>query len=166
MTTEEKLLQLHKLYARKDLTMGCKICIPKYWEVSWEKERQPRYWVLWQMRKWNSEYPSSWWVFWEDTWTYAVTLFSDYLLNQRVWEWNTWDKKYEIIWHELTLTDVLKALSDNNKPYDFKLENSKLKIYKNGFELIEWSWFINLSKPYLKDQDTEVIDTIFNLLTN
>jgi len=67
------------------------------------------------------------------------------------------------IYEELLLTDVLKALSDKKINANIP-ENWYFAVVNDKWEY--YSFIYDNSKPYLKDQDTEVIDTIFNLLTN
>jgi len=72
---------------------------------------------------------------------------------------------YTTIGHPITLPNVLEWLKGLGKDYAIK-SNGELMVYEVNFGKGNWRllniWF-DLSKKLLRDQSTELIDSLFNL---
>ena len=136
MTTEEKLLELHKKFARKDKGYWC--IILNWW----------RQYIIWH------DYSLSW------NRTKLMTMrFCD---NCPTTEYFNID---EVVGHPLILSDILNYLLNNDYAVVVRKNHiliESMVLYKEiEWDMIEW----DISKPYLKDQSTEVINAVYNLLT-
>ncbi len=158
MDKQQMLTKIYEIIADKTLSPWCRILRKKYREVNWVKGAEPREGFIGQ--RFVSQKTVGFGVFYSDTWTYAVTEFADYILNDR---FDDWELKFEIIWHPVMIGDVLDWIEKNKMEWANRdhLEEEKYEFWDMLNYLCAMRWTKN--QP-IDNQSGDCIKYVYDLL--
>ena len=144
MTREEKLEAIYKEMANKELTFGCKVKFSK--------------WVYKIIDRENTWFLTSYEV---KDWVVHNTIVIEDRVNSRCYSIE------EIIWHPVTIGDVLDRYRTNNNDYKVReIDPYDLKSY-SAFQEYDIKRLLNLwteKRTLIDEQSDECIDFVHSLI--